>query len=600
MQPSSSLIAVGFGAVIALCSIEAAPAQIAPSVAPAASDLPEAAAQQPTTPEAPTAPTPDAAAPIEPSDAAPVPANPTPAIETDAERTPPEFSAPAAPETAAPDSTAPAAESAPAESTPGDAAPTTPTPNIPIPDAPSAPSPAVSEDASTLDLEYLDADPNPLQFPTRPEEVEVIGTQPITLQQALELAQRNSREIQQAQLELERSRAALRQARADELPTLDAAVSSTTQEVTQTSPSRFDPTTGEIDVGETDSSLETNLTGQLQLSYDLFTSGRRSATIRANERQVRFQELQLETVAEELRLNVTVDYYDMQEADEQVRIARVALEEALRNLQDAQAQERAGVGTRFAVLQAEVEVANSRQTLTQRLSDQRVARRQLVQRLGLGQSVDISASEPVEVVALWNLSLPESIVLAYRNRAELEQQLVQREISQAQRRVALSQTEPQVSVNAGYSVQNALGDDEGFTDNFSFGAQLNWRLFDGGAARANADQEEANIAIAETQFASTRDQVRFQVEQAYLNLQANFENIQTASLALEQATESLRLARLRFQAGVGTQLEVLESLTDLTEAELNRVQAILGYNRSLAQLRRAVSNLPDGDLAETP
>jgi Outer membrane protein len=83
-------------------------------------------------------------------------------------------------------------------------------------------------------------------------------------------------------------------------------------------------------------------------------------------------------------------------------------------------------------------------------------------------------------------------------------------------------------------------------------------------------------------------------------LNANAENIQTASFALEQAQESLRLARLRFQAGVGTQSDVITQQTELTRARGNRLRAILDYNRALASLQRAVSNLPDNNLFDLP
>ncbi|MCJ8281269.1 MAG: TolC family protein, partial [Rivularia sp. ALOHA_DT_140] len=100
---------------------------------------------------------------------------------------------------------------------------------------------------------------------------------------------------------------------------------------------------------------------------------------------------------------------------------------------------------------------------------------------------------------------------------------------------------------------------------------------------------KADIQIAETQFSSQRNQIRFQVEQAYSQLQSNLENVQTSGAALNQAVESLRLARLRFQAGVGTQLEVLDAENALTQAEGNRITAILDYNRALASLQRAVT-----------
>ena len=485
---------------------------------------------------------------------------------------------------------------APTPATPPPVSPS-PLPVVPNSDAPSTLSPTSTPSIATP--EYLFNDPNPLQFPTRPEEVELIGTQPITLEQAIELARRNSRDLQAAQLTVERARAALRQAQAANLPTLNVGANLTAQEVARQRQGEPNPITGLPEV-EITSPLETSLGGNLELSYNLLTGGQRSAAIRANERQARFQELQLEITAEDLRQNVTRDYYSVQEGDELVRIAQSALTQSEQSLRDAQAQEAAGIGTRFDVLQAQVELANAQQELTQQLSQQRIARRQLAQRLNLPQTVDIAAADPIDIADLWDFTLEDSIVLAFRSRAELEQQLVQREISQQQRRIALSATEPQVSLFAGYNVQNNLSTNSGFNDNFQFGAQFNMRLFDGGAARADADQEEANIATAEAQFASARDLVRFQVEQAYFNLQANFENIQTSTLALQQATESLRLARLRFQAGVGIQSDVLRAQTELTRAEVNRLQAVLGYNRSLADLRRAIGNFPDANLADTP
>ncbi|HEY9835635.1 MAG TPA: TolC family protein, partial [Vampirovibrionales bacterium] len=103
----------------------------------------------------------------------------------------------------------------------------------------------------------------------------------------------------------------------------------------------------------------------------------------------------------------------------------------------------------------------------------------------------------------------------------------------------------------------------------------------------------------ETRFGQFRNQVRLQVEQAYFNLRSNFENIQTSNIAVDQARESLRLARLRFQAGVGTQTDVLTAETELTRAQNNRLRAIVTYNRALASMERAIGNVNEG-LISTP
>ena len=211
-------------------------------------------------------------------------------------------------------------------------------------------------------------------------------------------------------------------------------------------------------------------------------------------------------------------------------------------------------------------------------------------RLNLSQSVNVSAADRVGLAGLWNQTLEQSIILALQNRPELQQQLAQRNFYEQQRRGALAQLGPQVSVVAQYRLQDQFNDNISSSDNYSVGLQASLNLYDGGAARARAAQQRSNIAIAETQFASQRDTIRFQVEQAFSTLQSNLQNVNTATGALEQARESLRLARLRFQAGVGTQTEVIDAETALTRAEGNRVRAILDYNRALASLQRYVTS----------
>jgi OMF family outer membrane factor len=438
-----------------------------------------------------------------------------------------------------------------------------------------SPRPAGSAARSTdLNLDFLDPDPNPLLFPSQPQEIEIKTTQPITLQQAVDLAVRNNLDIQSSQRDLERYQAALREAQATNLPTLDASASYTHSATQQSS---------------TVTSSSNVLSGTVEANYSLFTSGQRNATIRAAAAQVEYQQLQVEVETETVTKNVISDYYDLQQSDQQVRIYQDSVTQNEQSLRDAEALQKAGVGTRYDVLQSQVNLANARQNLIDQISQQQIARRTLRQILNVAQSVTVTAVEPVVVASSWNLSLEDSIIMAFQNRAELQQQLVEREISQLQRRANLAKLGPQVSLFASIGLNNTLDRSTGFLYNYQMGTRVSMNLFDGGADRAKADQNAAQIASAETNFANSRNQIRLEVEQAYLGLQANSEKIKTSSVAVEKAVEALRLARLRFQSGVGTQSDVLTSQTDLTTAQVNYLKAVIGYNRSLASLKRAVS-----------
>ncbi len=446
--------------------------------------------------------------------------------------------------------------------------------------------------------ESLNPSPDPLLFPTQSQEVQITNAQPITLQQALELAQRNNRTLEAAKLTLERNQSALQEALAAEFPTLGVTATFSRDESAgqrlRNSASADNPlfTPSRI--------ISQTFNGALQANYDLFTAGLRPAQIRQAEQQVRLQQLEVERIAEQLRLDVTNSYYAVQEADAQVDIFQDAVRAASQSLRDAQLLEQAGLGTQFDVLQAEVDLASSQQDLTRALSQQRVSRRQIAQLLSVPQTADLAAADPIAVAGQWPLSLEQSIVLAYKNRAELEQQLVQRDIGEQQRRIALASIRPQAGLSASYNVLGILSDDQGPAGGLSLGATLRWNFFDGGAARSRAEQARRNIAIAETRFADQRNQVRLEVEQAFFNLNANAQNIETATIALQRAEESLRLARLRFQAGVGTQTDVLNQQTALTRARFNQLSAILEYNRALAALQRATSNLPNSNLSNLP
>jgi OMF family outer membrane factor len=118
------------------------------------------------------------------------------------------------------------------------------------------------------------------------------------------------------------------------------------------------------------------------------------------------------------------------------------------------------------------------------------------------------------------------------------------------------------------------------------GLQATWNIFDGGAARAQYRQAKQRAQENGFRFATTRDNLRFEVEESFYQLRQANRNIQTTSREVISSRESLRLARLRFQAGVSTQREVVDNQRDLTQAEVRYANALAEYNNNLALLRR--------------
>ena len=419
-----------------------------------------------------------------------------------------------------------------------------------------------------------------LELPTSPSEVKVQQVQSLTLKQALKLAEKSNRELQVAVLTRERSQAALRQAQGAWYPHL--ALSTELVQV--------DNLENPTDLNfETTSSSPTFLNGTVELSYDVFTFGKRSSQIKAAQKQLQFDQLELERLQQQIQLDVINAYYDLQEADEQVSISKAAVRTARLALRDARALEEGGLGTQLDIARATVQLKNAEQELIQAQTQQDLASDRLTRILGLSETTDVVAADSVEVGEKWNLSLEETIIQAFQNRAEFKQQLIQRDISLEQRQVTLSEVKPNLGLFANYQAEGELSQES--IDGYAVGARVRWNFFDGGITAAAAKQEAVNAQIAEVRFADLRNQIRLEVEQAYKNLIANAKNIETATIALQQAEKALELVSFGYSQDASTQLEVNIAQNELTQAAGNRVRAITNYNRFLALLQRAVNQL---------
>jgi OMF family outer membrane factor len=299
----------------------------------------------------------------------------------------------------------------------------------------------------------------------------------------------------------------------------------------------------------------------------------------------------------DLRLQASQLYFDLQTADDQVRIGQESVRASLVSLRDARARYQAGVATKLEVLEAETQLARDEQLLTNGLAIQATARRALASLLDLPQDVTPTAADPARVIGTWLPSLQESIVAAYALREELDQALLDISISNSNANASLGEVQPFLRIFNAFQVGRGYGyqslQTSAQTNNLSswsvdntVGMKFDWTLFDGGAARANYRLEKQRAQENRYRFAETRDAIRRDVETSFYELDKNNRNILTTSREVISARESLRLSRLRFQAGVTTQREVVDTQRDLTQAEVRYSNAISDYNKRLVELRR--------------
>jgi outer membrane protein TolC len=120
------------------------------------------------------------------------------------------------------------------------------------------------------------------------------------------------------------------------------------------------------------------------------------------------------------------------------------------------------------------------------------------------------------------------------------------------------------------------------------GAQMNWEIFDGFYTKGRIDQAKAQQRRAEVDLDDSSRRIELEVRTAYSNFIEAREVLESQQKVQEQAEEALRLATVRSEAGTGTQLDVLNAQTSLTEARTTQIQALRDYVVARARMERAM------------
>ena len=481
---------------------------------------------------------------------------------------------------------------------------------------PSVIAPAV--DALPTSLEPLVAPPS-LALPDAPSQVRIHELRPLTIEEALQLAEFNSPKLKAAASQVDQAKSALRAAIAAWYPTVDLSASGLPEyfksysyrnpdfvpdRIVQKPTGQISPITGEEitrpvtrDGYNESYGREWRANVSLQVSWDLINPARVPQIAAARDRFERAGDAYL-IALRDLRLEAQRAYFDLQRADAGVRIGQDSVKASLVSYRDARARFNAGVNTKVDVLEAETQLARDRDTLTTNLRDQNAQRRNLARVLDLPQDVTPTAATPARPLGLWEPSLQESIVAAYNYREELDQLILDISINNSQANASLAAVQPvlrfvnstSASRTEGQGGQPSISDidmgDFTYSVQNSTALRASWRLFDGGRARAEYRRSKLAAEQSRFDFADLRDQIRFDVEQSFFGLRAAIQSIDTTATEVLSSKESLRLSQLRVQAGVGVQREVVNNQRDLTQAELKYARAINSYNSNLALLQR--------------
>ena len=202
---------------------------------------------------------------------------------------------------------------------------------------PSVISPAL--DALPPPLLPLTAPPS-LALPDSPSQVRIHELRPLTLEEALQLAEVNSPQLKAAALQVDQAKSSLRAAVAAWYPTIDLSASGLPEYFASYSYRNPDFVSPDPLTGKPNNEFygrEWRVNGRLQVSWDLINPARVPQIAAARDRFERAGDAYL-IALRDLRLEVQTAYFALQQSDAGVRIGQDSVKASLVSYRDARAR----------------------------------------------------------------------------------------------------------------------------------------------------------------------------------------------------------------------------------------------------------------------
>ena len=291
--------------------------------------------------------------------------------------------------------------------------------------------------------------------------------------------------------------------------------------------------------------------------------------------------------------NVKTQFYQVIVNRELIVVQEESVNLLESQLKDQQNRFEAGTVPRFNVLQAQVQLYNQIPQLIAARNAYRISVLQLAKTLGLDFNPARGNAAPLRAVGHITyiprkIDLLAAIEEGKRNRPFLKQARANVLNAIEQVHVAIGSWLPTVNTNGGgewlsSEFNSSFGD---VSKGWLTTVTGSWPIWDSGMAWGKIKQQRALLSESEITYDDDVRQVELEIQQAVSNLAQNQESIQATEKNLETAAEAVRLAKARLDAGAGTQLDVLNAQVQLTTAQSTNLQALFGYNSSLAELNR--------------
>ena len=413
--------------------------------------------------------------------------------------------------------------------------------------------------------------------------------QELTLDRALALSTESNPLVMAAEARVKQAEGRLIQARSDGLPQVYGNLGyQKLQERPETL--AFSLVDGKTPIGIVPLGFEETTQAAVNLTQVLFSGGSLTARTEAARLLLEAAKSERDRTLQAVDNGVRRAFYALQRSVSRLQVAREALSLAKEHLRQVESFYRAGIVAQNEVLRVQVAVSSAELNRIRAGSAVEVAWKSLERFTGksLREKYGPPAGEPqLEAFSL----APDPTARAMELRPELKGLEAARRAALEALKAVKGQAYPQVGLQA----QASLTDEHFFPserDDWSVGIVARLRLFDSGKLHGQAVEASATATELLNRLEDLKRQVALEVATARVLLDGAVQSVKVASDAVVQSEEDYRMALKRYQAQVGTNIDVLDARLALTDARNALADAVAEARTAYGDLLFAMGEIP--------
>ena len=405
---------------------------------------------------------------------------------------------------------------------------------------------------------------------------------PITLNEAIDLGIKNSKQLKNSQAKIEEATAALKEALNNQLP--DAKLSASYLWLSSANVDMKLKSNNPSGGGGVTPTISKAGYAIANASLPVFAGGRIRYGIEASRFLEEATRLDADNNREEVIQNTIEAFVNLYKAKSSVSLVQENLAEAQQRVKDFSNLEKNGLLARNDLLSAQLQASNFELGLLDAENNWKLANVSMNILLGLPENLELVPDSSMIDQNFAVKTLDEYLQTAFNNRKDLAAIDLRKKASESGIKSAKGDYYPSLAVTGGYIAAD-IPEVISITNALNIGIGVSYNIGSLWKTKAKVQQAEARAKQAAIGESQLNDNIRLDVNHAYLNFFSSQKKIEVYEKAVEQAIENYRIVKNKYNNSLATTTDLLDANTKQLLERMNLIFAkadeVVAFNKLL-------------------